>query len=118
MRTGAFIFSTFNVAGIVTVRIRLSDPSIPIVDFQLGISIAAYLTTAIDGILLGVEMAARSATAAAAHVPSTIRIRNNVMRSTCVLTFGHLFSPVCSKTDSRLATRFSKVQQKSFSAHR
>ncbi|MBB2687742.1 UNVERIFIED_ORG: hypothetical protein GGD48_004823 [Rhizobium etli] len=99
-------------------RIRLSDPSIPIVDFQLGVSIAAYLATAIDGILLGVEMAARSATAAAAHVPSTIRIRNDVMRSTRVLTLGHLFSPVCSKTNTRLATLLSKVQRKSHSAHR
>jgi hypothetical protein len=73
MRTGAFIGSAFDVAGIVAVRVRLPDPPIPIVDFQLGIGITADLAAA----------------TASAHILSAIRIWNDMMGPARILSFGH-----------------------------
>lgn len=84
-------------------RVRLPDSAIPIVNFQLDIGVAADLASTIDRILLGVEVAARSAATAPADIPPAPRIGDNVMRSTCILPSVHHTLLVSQNRESKFA---------------
>jgi len=72
-------------------------------DFQLGIGVAADLAAAIDSILLGVEVATRSAATASADIPPAPRIGDNMMRPACILSFGHSTLFVSQNRESKFA---------------
>lgn len=79
----------FDIAGVVPVRVRLTDPTISVMDFQFRLGISADLTTAIHCILFDVEVAARSIATSSTDVPSAVGVRDHVMGAPAALTFGH-----------------------------
>ncbi len=60
--------------------VALRDPAVLIVDAEFGILISADSTAAIDGLLLGFVVAARALCSTELDVPTSPRIRNNVVR--------------------------------------
>jgi len=62
----------------------LRDTTVTVVYVQLGSLVTADLPCGLDGVLFVVEVPRRPLSAAFLDVPSTVRIRNNMMR-----VFGH-----------------------------
>ena len=52
--------SALDVAGVVAVRVPLRNQPITVVDLQLGLGIAADFAGALDRLLLGLEVSART----------------------------------------------------------
>jgi hypothetical protein len=73
--------SACDLTGIVTVRVRLRDPTILVVDLELGPCIAADLATAIYRIPLGVEVPAGTLSPTATDIPAAAIIRHHMMRA-------------------------------------
>ena len=63
---------------IVAVTVAAGGPAVPVVDPQLGVLIATDRPCAIDRILLGVEVAAGTASTAALHVPAALRVGHDM----------------------------------------
>ena len=79
----------FDLAGIVTVRIRLPDPTILVVDLELGPSVAAHLATAIHRFPLGVEVPAGALCPTATDIPAAATAGHHMM-GTRFLAFGNI----------------------------
>lgn len=84
-------------------RVRLPNPPISIMNFHLGIGIAADLAAAIGHVLLGVELPARPAATATADIPPASSIRDNMMRPACAFPYGHLTLLVSQNRESKFA---------------
>jgi hypothetical protein len=73
--------SAFDLTGVVAVRVRLRDPTILVVDLELGPCIAADLATAIYRIPLGIEVSAGALSPTATDIPAAPTIRHHMMRT-------------------------------------
>jgi hypothetical protein len=93
--------SAFDLAWIVAVRIRLRDPTILVVDLELGPCIAADLAAAIYRIPLGVEVPAGTLSATATYIPATAVARHHMMGAR-FLTLSHFQSPYDSRMSADL----------------
>lgn len=60
---------------IVSVAVTAGDAAIPIVDAQFGALITAYFAPAINGLRLGVKVAASAFPSAALHIPAASWVR-------------------------------------------
>ena len=67
-----------------------ANASVLIVDSQFGILIPADLSATIDRFLLCIMMATGTTASTALHVPTALRIGNNMMRFG---SLGHCYSP-------------------------
>ena len=76
----------------MTVAIALGDPTVEIVDPELGALVPADHTTLVDRFAFGVEMAAGALTAAPLHIPAPVGVRHHMV---CVwpLASRHICDP-------------------------
>src|SRR5690606_10942209 len=79
----------FDVPRVVAVRIGLRDPTVAIVNLELGPRVAAHRPAAVDGLALGLEMPAGPIGPAAADVPAARRVGHHVVGAGSALIASH-----------------------------